>query len=294
MLVAQRLISRISQIPGARRLWRSLPVGPLELRARCGISSYPPYLYGVYSAAKLAKQLGVPAISVIEFGVAGGRGLRALEDISSEVAKDLGIRIAVYGFDSGEGLPAPRDYRDLPNVWDSGFYKMDQAALQASLKCATLILGDIAQTLPQFLDSAGSPPVGFVAFDLDYYSSTRIALRVFDGPPNLHLPRVYCYFDDIIWPEYACHNEYIGELAAIREFNEESPYRKIAPIHLLRCMLPNRDPWHEQMYAFHHFTHPQYCTNISPRNAEYSQLPLFESRTPNRRAFANVKSKLSS
>jgi hypothetical protein len=60
-------------------------------------------------------------------------------------------------------------------------------------------------------------PVGFVAFDLDYYSSTTVAFRVFEKE---HLPRVHCYFDDTIWPESAYHNEYIGELCAIREFNE--------------------------------------------------------------------------
>lgn len=44
------------------------------------------------------------------------------------------------------------------------------------------------------------------------------------------LPRVYCYFDDVVWPEFACHNEFTGELHAIHEYNTLTETRKIAQL----------------------------------------------------------------
>ena len=120
---SEALLRRLTQLPGARSLWRRFPVGPLDLRVRFGISARPNYAYGVYKAADLAVKLGLPAISVIELGVAGGRGLLALEGIAAEVSAALGIKIAVFGFDSSEGMPPPLDYRDIGHVWAEGFYK---------------------------------------------------------------------------------------------------------------------------------------------------------------------------
>lgn len=270
----EMLLRRLTQIPGARSLWCRFPVGPLDLRVRFGIFSRPHYAYGVYTAAALAARLRIPAISVIEFGVAGGRGLLALEDIAKEVSRALGVNIAVYGFDTGKGMPAPVDYRDLPHAWGQGFYEMDQAALKASLKQANLILGDVASTLPGFLRTQDLAPVGFVAFDLDYYSSTKAALRLFEGGPESHLPRVFCYFDDIMWPDIACHNEYMGELCAIREFNAEHMNLKITPIHMFSHTRPHPAPWNEQIYVLHDYQHPLYCVNITPKGARHTQLPI--------------------
>ena len=57
--------------------------------------------------AALAKKLGHRRVSVLEFGVAGGRGLIDLEYHAREVSRELEIEIDVYGFDTGSGLPAP-------------------------------------------------------------------------------------------------------------------------------------------------------------------------------------------
>ncbi len=282
------VLRRFVEFPGARRLWNRFPVGSLSTRVRYGIFSRPHYAFGVYSAADLASKLGLTAISVIEMGVAGGRGLLALEEIAAEVSKYLRVQINVYGFDSGTGLAQPKDYRDLPHVWNAGFYKMDVDALKQRLRSAHLVLGNVASTIPSFLDGE-HPPIGFVAFDLDYYSWTKAAFEVFDGNPQSYLPRVYCYFDDIMWPEMACHNEFVGELCAIREFNLEHEHKAICPIHMLRYMQPSARAWHEQMYVFHDFTHPLYCVNLTPRTAASTQLalesvsddPVYENKSKN-------------
>jgi hypothetical protein len=217
--------------------------------------------------------LGLEALSVVEMGVAGGNGLLALERIAKLVGNALGMRIHVTGFDTGEGMPGPADYRDLPYVWDKGFYKMDVPKLKARLAPETeLILGDIEHTVSSWVPKAS---IGFVAFDLDYYTSTKNALRLFaNEDARTRLPRSYCYFDDLIWPEHACHNEYIGELCAIREFNQEQEFKKVCPIHMFRHMRAHAAAWNEQMYVLHDFKHPLYNRNVTPTGERHTQIPL--------------------
>jgi len=274
-MITERVLRRLTQVPGVRPLWARFPVGPVDLRVRFGVFPRPHYAYGVYSAADLAKRLGATAISVIEFGVAGGNGLLALESIAACVSEYIGIRISVTGFDCGAGMPEALDYRDLPYVWEKGFYGMDQEKLRARLSPGTeLVIGNVADTVKLWLDRE-PPPIGFVAFDLDYYSSTKMALRAFETPnPELRLPRVYCYFDDVIWPEHACHNEYIGELCAILEFNQTHEALKLCPVHMLRDMRILHENWAEQIYVLHDFRHPLYCRNITPRDEQHTQVPL--------------------
>jgi len=75
---------------------------------------------------------------------------------------------------------------------------------------------------------AARAPLGFVSFDLDYYSSTKAAFALFEGPASAHLPRVYCYFDDVCSNALGCMTEHLGELLAIREFNEAHPTARSA------------------------------------------------------------------
>jgi hypothetical protein len=95
-----RILGLLTRIPGARSLWSRFPIGSVDLRVRFGIWHRPHYAYGVFSAADLAKRLGLKGITVIELGVAGGSGLVALEEIASAVGGAAGIQIDVVGFDS--------------------------------------------------------------------------------------------------------------------------------------------------------------------------------------------------
>ena len=129
------------------------------------------------------------SIPTHQYTISWYRPLVALEVISSQVEKALGVKIEIVGFDTGNGLPAPRDYRDLPHLWEKGFYEMDQDMLRARLRRAQLVLGDISETSREWLRSDHAP-IGFVAFDLDYYSSTKAAFALFEGDAGSHLPRV--------------------------------------------------------------------------------------------------------
>ena len=99
------MLQRATRLPGVRSLWLRFPFGSVPTRVRHDIWSRPHYAYGIYSAADLAKRLGLSAISVIEFGVAGGRGLLAMENIAREISSNFTkIEILVLGFDGGQGL----------------------------------------------------------------------------------------------------------------------------------------------------------------------------------------------
>ena len=233
-----------------------------------GCKERPQYAWGVLQAAALAKVLAIPRISVIEFGVAGGFGLLALETIAEMVETMTNVGIDVFGFDTGSGLPRPRDVRDQPNFWVEGQLPMDRERLQSQLKRASLRLGPVKATVPSFL-SENPSPVGFVSFDLDLYSSTSDALALFQFNYEVLLPRVISYFDDI---HGYCYNDFCGERLAIREFNERNAQRKISPIYGLRYFLPHAtffDLWPDGMHFAHFFEHPLYGV------LEYTSKELF-------------------
>lgn len=217
----------------------------------------PNYTWPVVQAAYLAKALGHTRISVIEFGVAGGNGLLALERAAEIIESLFGVAIDVYGFDSGRGLPKPVDYRDLPHFWKESFYKMDEKRLKKRLRRSHLVIGPVDETVRRFLKSKPAP-VGFVSFDLDYYSSTAQAFKLLLAEHSLLMPRIHCYFDDIMG---LTHSEFTGERLAIREFNDTHEFKKITPIPGLHYFLPpqyGHEPWPEQMFLCHLFDHPMY------------------------------------
>jgi hypothetical protein len=252
-------------------LWRSAGL-PISTRLEWDAIQRPHYAYGVLEAAKQAKALGSDGITAIEFGVAGGAGLICMEEHAAAVAEEIGLRIDVVGFDLQTGLPAPKDYRDMPFVWQANNFEMDEERLRKRLQSAKLILGDVKETIETFLSIDCRFPIGFIAFDLDYYSSTLDALRIFDANHTKLLPRIFSYFDDIIGNDTMICCEYTGELLAISEFNRDHTNMKIAPINGLRHKRKVQAPWNDMMYVCHQFAHPSYNTHIFAR--ELLQLPL--------------------
>ena len=215
------------------------------------------HVWGSLHGAYLARTLGIAAVSLIEFGVAGGDGLIALDTIGQTIESYLGIAAMAYGFDTARGLPAPVDWRDCPNLFAPGDYPMDVERLRARLQRAELVIGDVAETAQPFIESRPAP-VAFVSFDLDLHSSTVSALRLLEGDVDVLLPRVHCYFDDITGFTYADFN---GERLAIHEFNERNGLRKISPFYGLSHYVPSRcagDLWVEKMHLAHILDHPRY------------------------------------
>jgi len=237
---------------------RKFKIGTFEQRARIGaLKEKSPYGYCVYHGAQTAKKLGLKRISVIEFGVAGGNGLVALEKHARVVEKLLSMKIDVYGFDLGDGLPTPIDYRDLPHFWKPGFYKMDVKQLKKRLGDAKLIFGDVGKTVETFFNDYNPSPVAAVMFDLDYYSATLAALKIFNNSDKFNLPRVFCYFDDIIGNETSLVSEYTGQRLAINEFNKNNEYKKFDVMHSL-MVHEALESWYHKIRIFHDFKHKDY------------------------------------
>ncbi len=196
-------------------------------RALWDISDRPQYLVGVLYAARRAIQERIGEIAVIEFGVAGGIGLLVLQREAEAVEKETGVAIKVYGFDNGPaGLPAfIGDHRDHPDKWKPGDFPMDEPLLRSRIGRRTkLVIGNVEETVPRFFDDPAVPPVGFIAFDLDLYSSTASALRILSLPGRRTLDHVAIYFDDT---EHSVSHRFAGELLAIDEFNRTSDHVKI-------------------------------------------------------------------
>lgn len=214
--------------------------------------------YGLLQAADWAKELGLEAITAIEVGVASGAGLWNLITVGEQVTRETGVRIEVVGFDSGTGLPPPIDYRDHPEIWQGGDFPMgDVEALRRSLPAnARLIIGDVADTIPGFLEELRpEAPVGYMAVDVDYYSSAKACLPLLLADPEVYLPVTIVYFDDV--GGFPGANDWCGERLAIREFNDEQPLRKIQRDDFLRYRRIYKDSdWIERIYHLHVLDHP--------------------------------------
>lgn len=223
-----------------------------KTRALWELSKRPAYLLSVLAAAEQALKQKVSEISVIEFGVAGGNGLVALQSEAEAVERETGIGIKVYGFDAGpQGLPSfIGDYRDHPDAWQPGDYPMDESALRSRLTDrTTFILGNVRDTVPGFFKNFQPPPIGFVSIDLDLYSSTREALQIFRLQDKRMLWHVPVYFDDI---EFLFNHKFAGELFAIDEFNEDSAQVKIDKWYGVSIGRPFPErPFLEKLYVAH-------------------------------------------
>src|SRR5215469_11295162 len=122
-----RLLGEAARVSSRTPLWIALTgklmdrfdVGSYNLRLHFHAFPKKGYAYGLYQGALLAQRLGHKRITAVEFGVAGGNGLVALEFLAEKIEKEVGVGVDVVGFDSGEGLPSTdeQDYRDLPYFW---------------------------------------------------------------------------------------------------------------------------------------------------------------------------------
>jgi hypothetical protein len=223
----------------------------IRTKARWDAVARPHYLTGLLTAADQALREQAPEICAMEFGVAQGNGLLALQEYAAAVEKETGVRILVYGFDSGEGIPdGCDDYRDHPDQWITGDYRMDEAKLRSQLTSRTdLVLGDVEKTVPKFVAEIQKAPIGFLAMDLDLYSSTMAAFRVLSLPKKKMLRRVPMYFDDV---RFFFNHKFAGELLAIDEFNQIQDDVKID---IWRGLPDGRvffeNPWLRNMYVAH-------------------------------------------
>ena len=240
--------------------------GSYKMKIAFDLAVRQQYAFSLLKTAELAKAQGLKSVTVIEFGVAAGAGLINICNISRKITKLTGVDFAIFGFDSGKGMPPPCDHRDHPEIFSEGSYPLiDRSALIRALPHnAELILGDIQETLPPFLAGLSpSSPLGFVVIDVDYYSSARECLNVFLGAADNYLPWTLVYLDDV---GFESANPWTGELLAVREFNEENEMRKIHLFEGLRHKrLFKHTSWIDQVYLLHILDHAKRSVSGAPK-----------------------------
>lgn len=249
------LLLRLSMEPPFRILVKML-IGRFRVsvttREKWGLSKRPAYLTGLLYAARRAQYEAIPEIVAIEFGVAEGRGLLVLQEEAQAIEREVGIKIKVVGFDAGVGLPEMiGDYRDHPDYWKSGDFPLDESFLRSKLSSRTrLILGDVKNTVPEFVERIQDAPIGFISFDLDLYSSTLHALTILNHPQKSMLKKVPLYFDDVMEPMVS--HRFAGELLAIDEFNAQNTTVKIDQWRGIKADRPFPElPYLDCMYLAH-------------------------------------------
>jgi hypothetical protein len=246
-------------------------LGSLRAKVAFDLLVRQQHAFGLLEAAEEAIGAGHRRVTVIEIGVANGAGLLNLCALGARITKETGIEFDFVGFDNASGMPPYRDYRDHPEMYQPGWYQMqDPDQLRAALPPnAKLILGDLTSTTAEYMITHEErSPIGFVSIDVDYYWSSAEALKCLTARALHYLPSITMYFDDI---GGAGHNPWCGELLAIREFNKENTLRKIAPINFLReRRLFKNASWIGKMYFCHVFDHP----NRLERLKNYGQVEL--------------------
>jgi hypothetical protein len=124
-------------------------------------------------------------------------------------------------------FPKLRD-TEITEIWNTGEFKPpDVNAIRNNLPSwAHLLVGDTLSTIPEFTEKFVDSKIAFVSLDLDYYSSTVSALKLFEMQPDHYVPAVPVYVDDV--DDLISYNEWCGEAAAINEFNQAHEFRKIS------------------------------------------------------------------
>lgn len=239
---------------------------------------YMYYAYCLWRAAGEARLGGYKRFSVLEFGVAGGNGLIALEWHARALARIFNLEIEVYGFDSGEGLPPSDDVRDLPHIFGPGSYRMgNQELLRARLTGAELVLGDISETAPVFLSRRRPAPIGALLIDVDAYRAAAAALDLLTADFESLLPRVWMYFDDL-----DKFQDRSGEDLAIRDFNATHPHLPICPENMPAPGPGGSDRAYEsflyRLKLAHILNHPGYRRHPGPEAAAESSARRFQTR----------------
>jgi hypothetical protein len=151
--------------------------------------------------------------SIVECGVYSGFGLMAWANMSA-VLEPANLTRRIYGFDTFEGFPEVGE-KDFNNVmkpkrgqFNSGSYEelmelikiYDTNRFLGHVNKVQLIKGDVARTIPEFIEKNAHLIVSLLFLDLDLYEPTKVALESFF--PRMPKGAVIAFdeLDNPIWP----------------------------------------------------------------------------------------------
>ncbi len=213
----------------------------------------PEYCFGVKDAFETARKERKSKILLFEFGVASGRGFYKIAEIAEKLSKLYGIDYELIGFDTGKGLPTIYDYRDHPEKYRYGDYPSNGLEKVKLPKNCKIYFGEIKNTLNTFKNefSKNKGKIAFVSIDVDIYSSTVDTLNLFKLDESKYLSKVTLHLDDMRDTD---HNEYCGELLAVKEFNSLDIPRKICKMNQLASKrIFKNAPYLGRMFYVHIF-----------------------------------------
>jgi hypothetical protein len=248
-------------------------VGSTRAKAAFDVLVRQQHAYGLLDAADAARERELRRVTVVELGVGGGAGLLNICDLARRVTEETAVEFDIVGFDTGEGLPPPADFRDHPELYTAGSFPHDREALQRALPPnARIVYGDLRNTIDEFVESlTPESPLGFATLDVDYYSSSTHALRLFLGDARCYLPTVPVYVDDV---HERTHTRFAGELLAIEEFNAEHELRKLdVDRSLAYSRVFKHAEWLQHMFRLHVFDHPERSDVTAARDVEIAPNP---------------------
>ena len=179
----------------------------------------PNYALGILMAAHQAKELNYKKISVIELGCWNFEGLIDIENYIDDIKKFIDIDFNVYGFELGSGhIKQEIDPRNRLYELSGGDYAFKKKENLKKLKNSELVLGDVNETVPKFLKEKhlDEAPLGFIIFDLGFYTSAKNALNLLKSKSSRYLPRTIIYSDNNY---FVLENE--ADKLAFVEFNNE-------------------------------------------------------------------------
>ena len=112
----------------------------------------PHYALGIFLSAYLASELKINKISIIEFGCWKGEALLDIEKFVEDIEKIIKIKIEIYGFDGGIGLPESKNYKDRLYQFTPGEMKKGDDNFYHKLKRSKVFFGQFEETVPNFVD----------------------------------------------------------------------------------------------------------------------------------------------
>lgn len=157
--------------------------------------------------------------AVIECGVFRGNSLMLLQQLSL-VLEPYAINRTFYGFDTFEGFRSIDTKNDPNDINEAMFSDTNYDVLEVAsnlhdlvrpvnkIPKMHLVKGDIAQTVPKFVQENPGLLISLLILDTDLYDSTKVALQNF--LPHMHKGAVVL-LDEV------CYAKFIGETIALKE-----------------------------------------------------------------------------
>lgn len=151
--------------------------------------------------------------SIIECGVFRGFSLMTWAKLSA-ILEPTNLTRRIYGFDSFTGFPSisKQDLPHLTGVTEGSLSSELEGELRALIDLydqdrflghipkVQLVTGDIARTVPEFIEKNSHLVVSLLFLDVDLYEPTRVALEMF--VPRMHAGSVIAFdeLDNPLWP----------------------------------------------------------------------------------------------